>query len=209
MSYFDQHLKDRPETDYPRRLVQWLIKTFGISKQSLVYDFGCGRGGYTRQWIAAGIVVQGFDLEVDPTLIAVVREADLTQDLLLTPLADVVFSKSVIEHIPDAKTFVKNAYDALSSGGRLLLFTPDWKTSYSVFYDDYTHVRPYSTISLYEALASMPWLTLSVERFWQVKFAWDHPRLFKMFRWIRLFLPHGDLRRRMTNAALFASARKP
>lgn len=212
MSYASKHLDKQGHSLYPAQLVSYLQLRFGFGErhsdftvQESMYDFGCGRGGYTLEW-AKYMNVIGIDYEEQSLNVPTIKR-DLTQPEYFAP-RDLVFSKSVIEHLPSAEMFLDNAFRALKRTGRVIIMVPDWKTGYKTFYDDYTHVRPYTITSLRELFDTTLWNDLEVEVFWQIAWAWEWPRLFKMIRWTRWFLPEGDVKRRMTTAALLATATK-
>lgn len=46
---------------------------------------------------------------------------------------DVVYSKSVIEHMLDPLSFVTESFRVLKPGGILLILTPDWEANYKTF----------------------------------------------------------------------------
>ena len=99
-----------------------------------VLDLGCGTGEllasmHDRQWIRTGIdmstpgIAEGRRTHPDITFI----EADATGDLTshITPGSfDVVVSTETLEHVTLPRLFLKNAYDALKPGGRLVLSVP-------------------------------------------------------------------------------------
>lgn len=208
MNYDEQHLKNIKQSGYPKALVGYLVDRFKLHRTDTVYDFGCGRGGYTVEW-AKECKVVGFDClpqKVDFEF----HKVDLNGCWAMRrrPKTDVVFSKSVVEHLQSIDEYLENAWDALLYSGRLIVMTPDWKTSWKVFYDDYTHVRPWTVVSLKEAVDTTRWAGIEVEVLWQVPFAWKYPITFKAFRWIRFFMPEGDLKRRMSHAALLLTCKK-
>ena len=61
---------------------------------------------------------------------------------------DVIYSKSFLEHIRNPEVFLKEAYRVLKPGGLIISLVPDWETQYKTFFDDYTHVNPFTFISL-------------------------------------------------------------
>ena len=61
---------------------------------------------------------------------------------------DVILNYSVIEHLSDPSNFLQESYRCLKPGGVIVMETPNWKKSYRNFFDDYTHVKPYSPQSL-------------------------------------------------------------
>jgi ubiquinone/menaquinone biosynthesis C-methylase UbiE len=69
-------------------------------------------------------------------------------------MIDVVFTKSVIEHIANPFHFISECKRVLKDGGKIIVMSPDWKSTMYLFYEDYTHIRPYTSISLKNLLLS-------------------------------------------------------
>jgi SAM-dependent methyltransferase len=65
---------------------------------------------------------------------------------------DVIVSLAVIEHIRDPENFISEILRCLKPGGLIYLSTPNFQLDYKNFYNDPTHVRPYTPISLKELL---------------------------------------------------------
>ena len=61
---------------------------------------------------------------------------------------DIVFTKSVIEHIIDPSFFLKECRRVLKPAGLIIILTPDWVSHIVNFYDDPTHLRPYTEKSI-------------------------------------------------------------
>jgi SAM-dependent methyltransferase len=61
---------------------------------------------------------------------------------------DYVFIKSVIEHISNTDLFLSEIYRVLKPGGKIIILTPDYQKQKSFFYDDYTHIKPFTLNSL-------------------------------------------------------------
>jgi len=76
---------------------------------------GCGLGGYTRYWIANGptIAIDRLPIRMDS---AKTRCLDLTKLCQFPRPTDVVFSKSVIEHLHDPEKYLVNAARAARPG---------------------------------------------------------------------------------------------
>src|SRR5262249_11439536 len=61
---------------------------------------------------------------------------------------DLVLLNHVIEHIADYDTFVSELARILRPGGQLYVRTPNVTLRQGRFWDDYTHVKPYTPLSL-------------------------------------------------------------
>jgi 2-polyprenyl-3-methyl-5-hydroxy-6-metoxy-1,4-benzoquinol methylase len=102
---------------------------------AVVMDAGCGNGSFIGLFQDRRWQLHGSDLS--PTGIAIAREtfpninfflADgqtLYADFLATVgRVDVVLSTEVVEHIYDPMGFLRNCYDLLKPGGKVILTTP-------------------------------------------------------------------------------------
>lgn len=99
-----------------------------------VLDLGCGTGEFLaavkdRRWIRTCIdisttgIAEGRRTHPDITFI----EADATGDLtshIPAGSVDVVVSTETLEHVTLPRLFLKNAYEALKPGGRMVLSVP-------------------------------------------------------------------------------------
>ncbi|AMW34566.1 class I SAM-dependent methyltransferase [Haematospirillum jordaniae] len=83
---------------------------------------------------------------------------------------DVIMMNHVIEHLADPLLFLKEAKRTLRPGGCLYVRTPNIRRVGTAFWEDYTHVRPYTPASL-RAMAEAHGLTH------MFTFASDHGRI--------------------------------
>ena len=83
----------------------------------------------------SGFDIEDINIEVDPLPL----EAD-SQDLIV--------SYALMEHLHNPENMIVESMRCLKPGGSLLINTPNWRYSSNNFYDDYTHVKPYSPVSL-------------------------------------------------------------
>lgn len=208
MTYRKVHLGRVKESGFAKHLVHHLLSRCQESPQS-VLDVGCGAGGYTKEWVNQVPNGKITALDKDPAEIngATVIKVDLKTPRYLT--ADVVFSKSVLEHLdPQARAgFLSLFRVGIRKGGTGFIMVPDWKTCMDVFYDDYTHVMPYTQESLKDLLA-VHGMEASVEVFWQVPFSWKHPNIWRVLRKFWWLVRDPDLQYRMKHAALLAVIKK-
>lgn len=69
---------------------------------------------------------------------------------------DVVFASNLLEHLTNdevART-LEEARRVLRTGGRLLVLQPNFRYSYKKYFDDYTHRRIFTHVSLRDLLSS-------------------------------------------------------
>lgn len=124
-----------------------------------VLDIGCGRGIFMRSLQATGTPVVGIDT-YGPAVDACrhlgldVAQADaLSYVTGRKGMFGGIFCSHVIEHLPFdvARALLGACADALVSGGRLVIVTPnpaDLGVMGNTFWLDPTHVRPYPVLLL-------------------------------------------------------------
>lgn len=172
----------RPYTAYPAKLTEHLTDEYLAGyRGSKLLDLGCGRGEFLH-----GFARQGFDaLGVDrsrpsqPKFSEPVIDHDYEKSGL--PFTDgqfsVLFSKSVFEHITDISALLGECHRVLSPAGRMVALVPDWTAQWRHFYDDWTHVRPFTLNGLRECIASHGFQVREARRFRQLPLLWDRPYL--------------------------------
>ncbi len=186
--------KIRPHTKYPDKLCSYLFNRFNMSKGQTLLDLGCGRGDFAKAFESTGLLVKGLDLQKS--------SADILQGIEVfyanfehdkfpfkDESFDVVFSKSVIEHIQSPQHFIKETRRILKPGGRIITMTPDWHTQQLIFYDDYTHVHPYTVTGLKDMLVIFDFKNIQVEKFYQLPILWKYPQLKILSKTLQLFGP--------------------
>jgi SAM-dependent methyltransferase len=102
---------------------------------------------------------------------------------------DVVYSKSVIEHMPDVLNFVTECKRVLKPGGTFLALTPDWNANYKTFFDDFTHVRPMTRRSMQLVLGVAGFIDIDSYRFRQLPITWKSSLINSMCACIAPFVP--------------------
>jgi SAM-dependent methyltransferase len=189
-----------PRSKYPDLLAAWVLEHVFEQRGSLL-DLGSGRGDHLAAFALLGFDVTGVDLaRAAPELAGAftVHRVDLEAEAL--PFADAsfdfLFSKSVLEHIRNAASFLSGARRVLKPGGRIAIFTPSWRHMHAeAFFSEYTHVRPFTAPSLHEALILAGFEDVDVGYFRQLPFTWRHPWLLPPVAALgRLPLPYRPLR---------------
>jgi hypothetical protein len=85
---------------------------------------------------------------------------------------------SVIEHLSNPKNILTEIKKILTVGGVLIIITPNFKYAYRNFYDDPTHLRAYSHVSIHKLLQIfefknieiLPFLINKHNFFWKIHF---------------------------------------
>ncbi|MFT4091227.1 MAG: methyltransferase domain-containing protein [Asticcacaulis sp.] len=176
-----------------------------LNKRRLL-DAGCG-----DRYIETAVTDRGFDyvgLDVEDT------NFERSPLPLTDSSIDIYVSLAVIEHLNEATLFLCEALRVLKPGGIIILSTPNFQMDFRNFYNDPTHVRPYTPRSLEKVLAltgfeqigifpglrcKPDWYYKGKSRFWKAR--WLLP-----FRGDNRYAPSW-LKGRATS--LFAIARKP
>jgi SAM-dependent methyltransferase len=115
-------------------------------------------------------------------------QSDVTVLDLPSESADVVFASNLLEHLTDdqlAKLFDQLA-GVLRPAGKIILLQPNYYYCYRTYWDDYTHVKAFSHVSLCDYLVSKNYqVKLCVPRFLPFSF---HSRLPKSYWLTKLYL---------------------
>lgn len=165
------------KTSYPEKFCKHIFK--GFESDSKILDIGCGNGDFTLELLNMGFDAYGIDLADCNVLKDKHIKVDLQKDKYPFPdnHFDVVFSKSVIEHLREPDYLIDEAYRVLKPGGVFICLTPSWKHSYKEqFYIDHTHCTPFTRYSL-ETLCKLSNFTADCNYFYQLPLLWRFPFL--------------------------------
>ena len=94
---------------------------------------------------------------------------------------DLVISLAVLEHLKNPDIFLSESRRVLKKESYLFLSTPNWKYSKNIFYDDVTHVKPYSPESLAEILSIKKFMDIKIMPNLRCKSKWWYHGRFKFF----------------------------
>ncbi len=147
-NYINITYKDK-KTKYPAKFCHEIFSTYNTD--SRVLDVGCGNGDLTTEMLKMGFDVQGIDLGNSNSLGERFIKVNIQKQKYPFPdnHFDIVFSKSVIEHLREPDYMVDEIHRILKPGGTFICLTPSWKHSYKEqFYIDHTHVTPFTRHSL-------------------------------------------------------------
>lgn len=196
MSYLSTFydLKSKPYTSYPELLTKYLFERFNLTTGSCLLEPGVGRGEHLKLFNKLGLDVEGFDVTKDaidysPELNITILDSDNDKWPYEDSTFDIVYSKSFIEHLNDPTKYVRESFRVLKPGGLLLTLTPDWEVNYKKFYDDYTHIKPFTKISLHNIQVAEGFEDVKVYKFRQLPIVWKYPALNWVCATIAPFVP--------------------
>ena len=111
-----------------------------------VVDIGCGDKFLESAFKKEGLNYHGYDID----------DLDIEFDNLPhdKDSIDLIISYAVIEHLSDPQNMLDEALRCLKPGGSIVIRTQNWQYSYKDFFNDYTHVKPYSPIALRSLLSN-------------------------------------------------------
>ena len=143
-----------------------------IEKDTKLLDLGSGPGSFVNVCKKKGVFAKGLDagnnninLEIDK-----INENDKSYDF--------ISMINLIEHLKTHKNVMNDIKRLLKDDGLLLIMTPNFKYCYKKFYDDPTHVTPFTNKSIKEFLklydfyeiSNVPFLVDKSLFFWKNKF---------------------------------------
>tara|TARA_Y100000768_G_scaffold206872_1_gene155912 strand:+ start:4471 stop:5190 length:720 start_codon:yes stop_codon:yes gene_type:complete len=101
---------------------------------------------------------------------------------------DYVFTKSVIEHIKNWEHFLSEIRRILKPNGTIIVMTPDWHSQQKNFYDDPTHIVPYTYRTLDRVLRMTNFSEINVQKIYQLPFTWEN-KILRIIPWFIKKLP--------------------
>ena len=184
----------RPITSYPDELIAHLCGRFNIKKGEKILDVGCGRGDFLNAFKSYGLKVYGVDREPAGAKVSVdveIKYGDLEKSAFpfQDETFDVVFSKSVIEHLSDPELFISESRRVLKPGGRIITMVPDWVSCMKIYFDDHTHRQPYTVVALRDLLKIKGFQDVHAERFYQLPVLWRYPALKIFSKILQVLVP--------------------
>src|SRR4030042_55529 len=143
---------------------RWIFEKIRPGLRGNVLEVGCGIGNLTGL-LLNGTKVIASDVNEEylqrvrdkyrshPNLKEVLRwnvEEDISRDLNLR--VDTIVCSNVLEHIKNDEVALKNFFQVLPEGGRLILFVPALKVLYNFLDKDLGHYRRYGRAELIRKL---------------------------------------------------------
>ena len=149
--FYDKN--NKPYTSYPEKFVSHIFQKYEMKEGQSLLELGVGRGEHLRLFNKSGLNVSGLDIskkskELCPDMDIRVLDADSEVWPYPDNSFDFVYSKSFVEHLQQPTKYFLEALRVLKPGGVIITLTPSWQSQYKTFFDDYTHVSPFTLVSL-------------------------------------------------------------
>ena len=190
--------RSKPLTNYPEKLVDFIIKkaNLNIGSYQTIFEPGVGLGDHLRIFKDKGFNVRGADIsykskEFSNDLDIDVMDSDGKAFPYKNETFDIVYSKSFIEHLDDPEFYLNEAYRILKPGGKIITLTPDWVANHKKFYDDYTHKSPFSKVSLKNIKLACGFNDVNSFTFRQLPSTWNNPLIDKFCACLSPFIPYN------------------
>jgi len=188
----------RPQTSYPAKLAKYLFIRFKMQAGQSILEVGSGRSELLVHFKKMGMETYAIDSANSAAEFA--NKAGASFELYnLSPenskepfngkKFDVIFSKSFIEHLHDPIYFFEWSKSNLNYNGKLISLTPDWESNIKIFYDDVTHVKPFTKLSLNQILELGNFKEIEVFKFRQLPITWSNPFALAMSKLTSMFTP--------------------
>jgi len=141
--------------EYNNRYIRTFKSIVGARFKSGILDLGCGTDHFSKACRLQGYEAEGIDtdkcnLETDPLL--------YEQETF-----NVITMLAVIEHLKNPHNAMSEIHRILKPSGILILRTPNWQMDFKNFYNDPTHVKPYTPSGLKTMLEMYGFRTIFLE----------------------------------------------
>lgn len=165
--YFQtRFVEDKSRTKVWRAINEYLQKY--VDEQSCVLDLGCGYGDFIK-----GIKAKtklAIDLNENladnfkNTEVKFSAQSILERFSISENSTDIVFASNLFEHFNDEEleVIMLNIKRILKPTGKIILLQPNIYYAYREYWDDYTHKKAFSHVSLADFLSSQDFRVLNV-----------------------------------------------
>ncbi len=188
----------KPTGKYPEILAKWMLDAH-LKKTGRLLDIGSGRGEHLKAFSKLGYEVAGLDIspraaEMCPEYDVRIANIEFEEMPYEKESFDFIFSKSVIEHTYQPAMMLDRMLSAMKPGGKAVVMTPSWIHTYKVFYTEYTHVRPFTKQSLYDAMRMAGYENVEVDYFYQLPLLWRQQWLMPFVKFLGMMpLPYRPI----------------
>ena len=123
-------------------------------KDKMILDLGCGDQYVRQSFEYRGANYLGLDINI--------CNFETDHFPLKDNTCDIAFSLALLEHLHDPGLFLSEIRRVLKPNGLVFLSTPDIKACKTSFWNDPTHIHPYTRVSLRTLLAMNGFLDVLV-----------------------------------------------
>ena len=177
---FTSHWNDNNRSSMAERDVDtiiYLLRTFydfQFKKDQTILDLGSGDQFLKDEFVKRGMSYSSLDI----------KDLDFDKDKFNfdNDSFDLVISLAVLEHLKTPELFLSESRRVLKNNSCLFLSTPNWKYSKDIFFDDVTHVKPYTPESLNEILSIKNFKDIKIMPNLRCKSKWWYEGKFKFFK---------------------------
>lgn len=153
-----------------------------IDRDSKIIDLGYGDGSFLKSLEKNKIKPRGYDFDTVNFENDEIPESSNSLDFITC--------NSVIEHLNDATNLLEEAFRILKPGGKFILITPNFSYDYKNFYDDPTHINPFTVeklktileINNFKNIKILPWIVMKNPILWKIPFNFFFARYFLIAR---------------------------
>lgn len=187
MSYFDTiyFRNEYGEDCYPQKLCNYISNSIisphydGKYNEKTLLDVGSGRGNHLVGFSRNGLKCYGLDLRPEDIPSFVIKKCNIETEPFPyeSNTFDVIYSKSVIEHVFNTDNFVKEIYRVLKPNGIAIIMCPDWGSQYKHYWDDYTHVKAWTRKSLQNCMRIHNFRNVECKFMRQLPILWKYPKM--------------------------------
>ena len=189
-----------PLTSYPQLLASHLANRFNLNENTELLEIGIGPGEVLLELASLGIRCSCIDQDQDALnrLSEKCRTRNLHIKMVLadaeTSLSmpncsfDIVYTKSFLEHLSNPVSFLKETRRVLKPNGRIINLIPDWESQKDTFFDDITHITPFSVVTARQVLKLAGFQNIECEKFRQLPICWTRPMLNRLANCVAPFV---------------------
>lgn len=186
--------KKKPITKYPYEFTNYNIKRFNLKNKKLL-EIGCGRGDFINEFSKQNVKCFATDMLASAKNFLTDKVDFKQHDINNNKLPyddnffDAIYTKSLIEHLSEHEFFFNECKRILKKNGVLIIYTPDWESQYLHFFDDITHVKPFTKITLENCFKMYGFNNYKIEKFYQLPISWKFPLMKILFKMIAPLIP--------------------
>jgi 2-polyprenyl-3-methyl-5-hydroxy-6-metoxy-1,4-benzoquinol methylase len=153
MSYYSDEKYAKKQHDEDLWFEQLYFKRWFGDITGPILDVGCATGNFmaVKPEIFEGVEIDEESVNIAKSRGLKVFKMDIEKEMsqLASEKYEAVYAKQVIEHLKDPLAFLLQTRRILKNGGKAVILTPNCPYVLNkMFWDDYTHQRPFTRKSL-------------------------------------------------------------